>query len=109
MEGVPKAWAAIDRNTEMLTELVEGLLDVSRIAMGKIRLADAEVDVAEVVRDTVRTMEPRAVEKGLVVSTTLSWESCRVRGDVARLRQVVGNLLSNAVTFTASGGRSRWA
>ena len=50
-------------------------------------------------------MEPRAVEKGVVVSTTLPGEPCRVRGDVARLRQVVGNLLSNAVKFTASGGK----
>ena len=60
---MPKAWAAIDRNTEALTELVEDLLDVSRIATGKIRLADADVDLNEVVRDSVRTIEPKFLEK----------------------------------------------
>ena len=65
--GVPKAWAAIDRNTEALTGLIEDLLDVSRIATGKIRLADADVDLNEVVRDSVRTIEPQFVEKDVRV------------------------------------------
>ena len=65
--GMPKAWAAIDRNTEALTELIEDLLDVSRIATGKLRLADADVDVNEVVRDSVRTIEPKFVEKDVAL------------------------------------------
>jgi signal transduction histidine kinase len=103
--GVPKAWAAIDRNTEALTGLVEDLLDVSRIATGKIRLADADVDLNEVVRDSVRAVEPRCSEKGIRVSLTLLSTPVVVRGDVARLRQVVGNLLANAVKFTSREGR----
>jgi signal transduction histidine kinase len=103
--GVPKAWKAIDRNTEALTDLVEDLLDVSRIATGKIRLADADVDLNEVVGDSVRTIEPRFVEKGVVLSLSLPPEACIVRGDVARLRQVAGNLLGNAVKFTPSKGQ----
>jgi signal transduction histidine kinase len=107
--GLPKAWAAIDRNTEALTGLIEDLLDVSRIATGKIKLAEAEVDVNEVVRDTVRTMELKFAEKQVGLSVDLCPEPCRVRGDAARLRQVVVNLLSNAVKFTAAGGHVRVA
>jgi signal transduction histidine kinase len=103
--GVPKAWAAIDRNTAALTDLVEDLLDISRIATGKIRLADAEVDLNDVVRDSVRTMEPRVVEKRLQMASSLPPQPCLVRGDVARLRQVVGNLLANAVKFTGRDGQ----
>jgi signal transduction histidine kinase len=103
--GVPKAWAAIDRNSDALRELIEDLLDVSRIATGKIRLAEADVNFNEVVRDSVRAIEPRFIEKGVALSLDLDPEPCDVRGDVARLRQVTSNLLANAVKFTASGGR----
>ena len=102
--GLPKAWAAIDRNTEALTGLIEDLLDLSRIATGKIRLAEADVDVNQVVRDSVRTIELKFEEKQVVLSVDLCPEPCRVRGDAARLRQVLVNLLSNAVKFTATGG-----
>jgi signal transduction histidine kinase len=102
---MPKAWAAIDRNTEALTGLIEDLLDVSRIATGKIRLAETDVDVREVVRDSVRTIEPRFEEKHVGLSVDICRQPCKVRGDVARLRQVAMNLLSNAVRFTASGGQ----
>ena len=107
--GVPKAWASIDRNTEALMGLIEDLLDVSRIATGKIRLAQAEVDVNEVVRDGVRTLELTFEKKHVGLSLDLCPEPCHVRGDAARLRQVVVNLLSNAVKFTASGGHVRVA
>jgi len=107
--GPPKAWASIDRNTEALTGLIEDLLDVSRIATGKIRLAEADVDLDEVVRDGVRTIELKFQEKQIGVSVDLSPDPCRVRGDAARLRQVVVNLLSNAVKFTSAGGHVRVA
>ena len=103
--GLPKAWAAIDRNTEALTALIEDLLDVSRIATGKIRLAEGDVDLHQVVRDSVRTIELKFEEKHVALSVNLCSEPCIVRGDGARLRQVMVNLLSNAVKFTAAGGR----
>jgi signal transduction histidine kinase len=103
--GVPKAWAAIDRNTGALNELIEDLLDVSRIATGKIRLADVDVDMNDVVRDSMRAIEPKFMEKHLSLAGDLLPEPCVVRGDAARLRQVTSNLLSNAVKFTAAGGR----
>jgi signal transduction histidine kinase len=107
--GLPKAWAAIDRNTEALTGLIEDLLDLSRIATGKIRLAEGEVDINDVVRDTVRAMELKFEEKHVGLSIDLCSQPCRVRGDAARLRQVFVNLLSNAVKFTAAGGQVRIA
>jgi signal transduction histidine kinase len=107
--GLPKAWAALDRNTEALTGLIEDLLDLSRIATGKIRLAEADVDVNQVVRDSVRTIELKFEEKQVGLSVELCPEPCRVRGDAARLRQVLVNLLSNAVKFTAAGGHVRVA
>jgi signal transduction histidine kinase len=107
--GLPKAWAALDRNTEALTGLIEDLLDLSRIATGKIRLAEADVDVNQVVGDSVRTIELKFAEKQVALSVDFSPEPCRVRGDAARLRQVVVNLLSNAVKFTAAGGHVRVA
>jgi signal transduction histidine kinase len=103
--AVPKAWAAIDRNTEALTGLVEDLLDVSRIATGKVRLADAPLDLNEVLRDSVRTIEPQFLEKDVRLALDVASHPCPLRGDAARLRQVVGNLLSNALRFTAGGGR----
>lgn len=105
--GLHKAWAALDRNTEALTGLIEDLLDVSRIATGKVRLSSAEIDVNQVVRDGVRAIELKFDEKRVGLTVDLGPEPCRVRGDAARLRQVVVNLLSNAVKFTASGGHVR--
>lgn len=105
--GVPKAWQAIDRNSQALTSLIEDLLDVSRIATGKIYLAQTNVDINEVVRDTVRAIEPEAHEKHVSLSVDADRGKCIIVGDVARLRQITVNLLSNALKFTASGGHIR--
>ena len=102
--GIPKGWAAVDRNTNTLAALIEDLLDVSRIATGKFHLVKSDVDLNEVARDSVRAVERLFVEKGVVLSMELSPQPCTLRGDVGRLRQVAGNLLSNAVKFTAAGG-----
>jgi signal transduction histidine kinase len=104
-DTTPKAWAAIDRNAEALTGLIEDLLDVSRIATGKLRLAETDVDISEIVRDSVRSIEPKFEEKRVHLSVAVGAERCVVRGDEARLRQVVMNLLSNAVRFTPSDGQ----
>jgi signal transduction histidine kinase len=104
-EGAPKAWAAVDRNTNGLAALIEDLLDVSRIATGKFRLVQSDVDLNDVTRDSVRMVEPLFVEKGVLLSADFSPQPCTLRGDVGRLRQVAGNLLSNAVKFTPAGGR----
>lgn len=104
-EGTPKAWAAVDRNTNALAALIEDLLDVSRIATGKFHLVESDVDLNEVARDSARTVEPLFVDKGVVLSVDFSPRPCTLRGDGGRLRQIAGNLLSNAVKFTPTGGQ----
>jgi signal transduction histidine kinase len=104
-EGVPKAWTAVDRNTNALAALIEDLLDVSRIATGKFRLVETDLDLTEVARDSIRTIEPLFAEKGVALTVDLTRTPCTLRGDVGRLRQVAGNLLANALKFTAAGGQ----
>ena len=104
-EGMPKAWTAVDRNTNALAALIEDLLDVSRIATGKFRLVETDLDLTEVARDSIRTIEPLFAEKGVALSVDLTPKPCTLRGDVGRLRQVAGNLLANALKFTAGGGQ----
>ena len=104
-EGVPKAWTAVDRNTNALAALIEDLLDVSRIATGKFRLVETDLDLTEIARDSIRTIEPLFAEKGVALSVDLTRKPCTLRGDVGRLRQVAGNLLANALKFTAAGGQ----
>lgn len=106
-EGAPKAWMAVDRNTTALAGLIEDLLDVSRISTGKFRLVETELDLVEVARDSIRTIEPLFLEKQVALLVELPERPCTLRGDIGRLRQVSGNLLSNALKFTAAGGEVR--
>ena len=93
----------VTRNSERLLALVNDLLFVARLQIGEVSLERNEVDLAEVLRDGVRSLEPRAVAKG--VALTCDFDSVPVvQADRARLLQVVDNLVSNAVKFTPSGG-----
>ena len=99
----------IERQTEILTRLVDDLLDVSRITQGKINLHMAPVDLSTVIERAVETLRPLidAREHELVLEVPV--ETLRVQGDATRLAQVVGNLLSNAVKYTEARGRIRLA
>jgi signal transduction histidine kinase len=93
----------VTRNSERLLGLVSDLLFVARLQIGEISLERGEVDLADVLRDGIRSLEPRAVAKG--VRLTCDFDSVPVvHADRARLLQVVDNLVSNAVKFTPSGG-----
>jgi signal transduction histidine kinase len=98
-----KGYHAVARNTHLLSQLVEDLLDVSRIAAGKLQLIIGDVDLNDVVRESVRLAQPAADEKSLALRMVLPGV-CRVRGDVTRLGQAVSNLVTNAVKFTSPGG-----
>jgi PAS domain S-box-containing protein len=100
-----KALATIDRNARTLVQLIEDLLDVSRIITGKLRLEMSPVDLARVVDASVDIVRPAAVAKGIRIDTVLARDATHVTGDPARLQQIVWNLLSNAVKFTPPGGR----
>lgn len=104
-EKVPQALEVIDRNAGALAQIVEDVLDVSRIVLGKARLKVEPTDVAAVVEDAVATVKPAADAKGLTLKCYLGHGTTTVSGDHSRLQQVVWNILSNAVKFTPRGGQ----
>jgi signal transduction histidine kinase/CheY-like chemotaxis protein len=97
--------SAIDRNIKLQLQLIDDLLDMSRIVAGKLRLDVQTVDLREVVRSAVAAVQPAADAKGVTVHCILDPLAGPMRGDVNRLQQIVWNLLSNAVKFTPKGGR----
>lgn len=104
-EELLRAADVIDRNARMQVQLIDDLLDMSRITNGKIFLELREVDLNEVVTQALNAVLPAADAKGVHLYRTLEDEPCRVNGDSARLQQCVTNLLNNAVKFTPAGGR----
>ena len=101
----PRAIEAIERNAGALRQLVEDLLDVSRIVSGKLRLDVARVDLVNIVAGAVDTISPAAEAKGITLQTNMAADAASISGDAARLQQVLWNLLSNAVRFTPHGGQ----
>jgi len=102
-EDSQKAQQVIERQTKQMTRLVEDLLDVSRITLGKASLQFEPVELSALVRDVMRTSEQAGKLARHDIETELgpAW----VNGDRARLEQVVVNLLDNAVKFTPAGNR----
>lgn len=99
-----RALETIERNARAQKRLIEDLLDVSRIVTGKVALELVTVDPRRVVEAALETMHPAAQAKGLKIVPLLDTNAGTVRGDFARLQQVVCNLLSNAIKFTDAGG-----
>jgi signal transduction histidine kinase/ActR/RegA family two-component response regulator len=104
-EGRDKAVGVIVRNARVQNQLVEDLLDVSRIVTGKLKLDVRPVMLPPVVEAAVDTIRPAADAKGVRLQTEIDPGGGPVLGDPERLQQVVWNLLSNAVKFTPRGGR----
>jgi signal transduction histidine kinase len=94
----------IERNAQMQAQLVEDILDVSRVIAGKLRLSIAAVDLSAVINAAVDSVQLAAETKGLRLEVTLDPSVRHVSGDAGRLQQVVWNLLSNAIKFTDEGG-----
>ena len=94
----------IERNARAQAQLIDDLLDVSRIISGKLRLDVERVDLAAVVRNAVDAVQPTADAKGISLQTILDPRAGAVTCDPDRLQQVVWNLLANAVKFTPKGG-----
>jgi PAS domain S-box-containing protein len=100
-----RALDVIDRNVNHQHRLITDLLDISRIISGKLTLEKSVTDLTAIVATAVETVQPTAQAKSLTLSVGLPSRPVRVDGDADRLRQVVANLVSNAVKFTPSGGR----
>jgi signal transduction histidine kinase len=100
-----RALETIDRNTKSLSQLIEDVLDVSRIITGKLHLNVRPVELVPVIEAALETVLPAANAKDIGIEARLDPSSGTVLGDANRLQQVVWNLLSNAVKFTPKGGR----
>jgi signal transduction histidine kinase/ActR/RegA family two-component response regulator len=98
------ALEAIERNSRIQAQLVEDLLDISRIVTGKLRMSFVPVNLPSVIEAAIDTVRPAADNKHLVLDVTLA-EGLGVFGDPDRLQQIAWNLLANAVRFTPPGGR----
>lgn len=97
--------ATIERNAKAQAQLIEDLLDVSRIISGNLRLELASVNLVAIIEAAVEAVRPAAQAKGIRLEVSLNPSVAETTGDATRLQQVLWNLLSNAVKFTDRGGR----
>ena len=100
-----KAIETIERNATSLAQIVEDVLDISRIVSGKIRLDVQSVELPEIVRNAVDAVVPAADAKSVRIETVIDPKASPISGDPERLQQILWNVLSNAVKFTNKGGR----
>ena len=98
------ALETIERNARLQARLIDDLLDVSRIITGNLHLELRPIDLAPVVEAARDAVRPTAEAKGINLGTSLATARCTIKGDSNRLRQVVWNLLLNAIKFTPRGG-----
>jgi len=101
-----EALAIIERNARQQVELIEDLLDVSRIVTGKMRVQVRPLAVPPVIAAVVDSLRPMAESKGVTLTLTSANELPNILGDADRLHQIGWNLVSNAIKFTPPGGRA---
>lgn len=99
------ALETIERNAKLQTQLIEDLLDVTRIVRGKLSLNMNPVNLVFVIESAIETVRLAAEAKSIQVRTELDSTTGQVLGDAIRLQQIIWNLLSNAVKFTDEGGQ----
>jgi CheY-like chemotaxis protein/two-component sensor histidine kinase len=97
----------IERNARAQTQLIEDLLDMSRIVAGQLRLDVQPVQLSDVIEAAIQTVAPAATARSIRIEKVLDPRAGPVRGDPARLQQVVWNLLANAIKFTPKGGKAQ--
>ncbi|MEH2394422.1 MAG: response regulator [Nostoc sp.] len=104
-KATSRALEAIERNAMSQMQLIEDILDVSRIIRGQLRLNVSAVNLISVMEAALEAVRPLAEPKDIKLNTVLDTSVGSVYGDPARLQQVVWNLLTNAIKFTPKGGR----
>jgi signal transduction histidine kinase len=102
-DGMTHAVDVIERNAAAQRQIIEDLLDVSRIVAGKLRISTQPVDLLLVIHAAIDAVQPAAEAKEIKISTHVEAPDLIVKADVERLQQVFWNLLSNAVKFTPHG------
>jgi signal transduction histidine kinase/CheY-like chemotaxis protein len=100
-----RALEVIERNAQMQSQLINDLLDVSRILRGKLNLETRPVDLVAIIQAAMETVRLAAEAKSIQIHTQLEPDVGLVSGNAGRLQQVIWNLLSNAVKFTSEGGQ----
>ncbi|HJQ26187.1 MAG TPA: ATP-binding protein [Blastocatellia bacterium] len=100
-----RAVETIERNARSQAQLIEDILDMSRVIAGKLRLKISDVDLATVINAAIDAVQLAATAKGIHLEVTLDPSARHISGDAARLQQVIWNLLSNAIKFTPAEGR----
>jgi PAS domain S-box-containing protein len=104
-ESFARGLETIERNARLQVQLIDDLLDVSRIISGKLRLTVMPVELSSIIESAVDSIRPAADAKGIRLQVLLDSNAGLISGDPDRLQQVVWNLLSNAVKFTRKEGR----
>jgi signal transduction histidine kinase len=99
--------ATIQRNAQIQVQLIEDILDTTRVISGKLHLEIATLDLSQVARAAFDATKPSADARQLDLQLVIQGDSFRMRGDSDRLQQAIGNLLANAVKFTPPGGTIR--
>ncbi|MEI2580845.1 hybrid sensor histidine kinase/response regulator [Scytonema sp. PRP1] len=104
-DRVSDAIETIERNANSQMQLIEDLLDISRIVQGNLSLNFSSINLVEVIADAIEVVQPSADNKNIQLECVLDTPVELIRGDSDRLQQVVWNLLCNAIKFTPNGGR----
>jgi signal transduction histidine kinase/DNA-binding response OmpR family regulator len=104
-ENMERALETIERNARSQSQLIDDLLDVSRIITGKLRIDMRPVELVSIIEAAIDSMRPTAQAKSIQFEVTCDKAASHVSGDSNRLQQIVWNLVSNAVKFTPEGGR----
>lgn len=99
-----RALETIDRNAKSQAQLIEDILDVSRVITGKLRLNQEPVDISSVINAAIDSVQLAIDSKDIRLAVTLDPSARHTVGDSNRLQQVVWNLLANAIKFTPTGG-----
>ena len=103
-EKSARAIEVIERNTMLQNNLIEDLLDVSRIISGKMRIDKDKIDLVNIFDDAMEILRPFAAQKNIALETDTTENSLIIDGDATRIQQIIVNLVQNAVKFTGDGG-----
>lgn len=107
-ENSARALETVERNARTQAEIIEDLLDVSRIITGKLNLNVSAIDPIKLIQSAIESLTPAANAKNIDIRQTLAHTEKNlgdIKGDAARIQQIVWNLLSNAIKFTPAGGK----
>src|SRR5207249_4509382 len=104
-EELSEAVETIERNARVQTQIIEDLLDMSRIVSGKLRLDVQRVELPALIEGALETVRPAAEGKQIRLQAVIDPRGGTISGDPNRLQQILWNLVNNAIKFTPKGGR----